>query len=119
MCTNKGGGGGKSSGGGALSTYDRIPIVFRLGGSSYATKEEKAQRREILTKFMNEAKIGNVYITGNGLGSSGSEFKIVSSRGKMALKWTNSNRPVQLDRKNAESFIANGARLIRKEKSQY
>lgn len=42
-------------------SYPRLPLAFRIGGSKYATAEEKQQRRETITRFMNEAKAGNVY----------------------------------------------------------
>ena len=115
-------GGEKRSANKALSTYESLPYAFRVN-SSYATKEEKALRKSVLDKFMSEAAAGNVYSAGGGFGSSGNQFKIVQlnkSKNKMGLKWINSsNRPVQLDRKNAENFIANGARLVKREKSLY
>ena len=106
----------------AISTYDSIPTVFRLSGSSYATKEEKLQRREILNKFMNEAEVGNVYQLSYSFGGD-SELKIVSmnrSPNKMGLKITGSRgNTLVLNRSNVEKLIYGGAKLIRKERNTY
>lgn len=100
-------------------TYDRIPRVFSFGGSKYATAEEKKQRKEIISRFMDEAKEGNVYSVGGGIGSSGgSKFKVVRSRGKLALQWDNGgySKPVEMSRANVEKYISNGAKLIQAKK---
>lgn len=97
--------------------YERLPSVFRLsGGSRLATPEQKRQRQETISRFIDNAKEGNVYSVGGGFGSTGGQqFEVVRSRGKLALKWQGSNRqPVQLNRSNVEAFIGNGATLVKK-----
>lgn len=111
------GGRGSSFGVSALSTYDSFPVSVRLGHS--ATPEEKKQKRDTVNRFMNEAKAGNVYAAGHGIGSSGSQFEIVHfnrSPNKLGLRWSNTGRPVALSRSNVEKFISNGARLIKQGK---
>lgn len=113
MAGAKGGRGGQ----GQIAAYPKIPIVFSVGGSKYASAEEKAQRRATITRFISEAADGNVYRTGSGVGSAGAEFEIVQRRGKLAIQWVNSNhRAVDMSRANVESFIKNGAVLIRRKR---
>lgn len=114
------GGRGSSFGVQALASYDSFPVSLRIGGGKLATPQEKKQKAETVTRFLNEAKAGNVYSTGAGIGSAGAQFEVVSfnrSPNKMGLKWSNSNtRPVALSRANIANYIANGARLIKQGK---
>lgn len=97
-------------------SYEKIPLAFSIGGSQYATPEEKKKRREIISGFMNDAKEGDVYSVGGGVGSSGgSRFKVTKSRGKLALQWENSRyKPVEMSRANVEKFLKNGATLVKR-----
>ena len=97
-------------------SYEKIPLAFSIGGSQYATPEEKKKRREIISGFMNDAKEGDVYSVGGGVGSSGgSRFKVTKSRGKLALQWENSRyKPVEMSRTNVEKFLRNGATLVKR-----
>lgn len=111
-----------TTGGGGNNSYQRLPIVFRMGGARYASDEEKQQRRETITRFMNEAKVWNVYRLGGGIGSEGDtpEIEIVpynSSPNKMGIKSGN-YRPVAMSRANVERYIANGATLVRKSRKR-
>lgn len=97
--------------------YESLPVVFRLGGSQYASPEEKKQRRETLNRFMKEAKEGDVYSVGGGVGSAGgSQFEVVHynrSPNKLGLKWKNGRgQAVAMSRENVEKFISNGATLV-------
>lgn len=112
------GGRGSSFGTQPLASYDSFPVSLRIGGGKLATPEEKKQKTETVTRFMNDVKPGDVYSVGGGIGSSGAQFEVVPfnrSPNKMGLKWTGSNsRPVALSRANVASFIANGARLMKR-----
>lgn len=115
MAGSKGGRGGKAGSNSVAATYEKIPLVFALGGTP--TAEEKKQRKDTVSKFMNDAKAGDVYKVGSGFGSAGAQFEVVERRGKLALKWSNSNRqPVQMNRANVEDFIRNGATLIQRKR---
>lgn len=109
------GGRGASSGrSGGGAAYERIPIPVLWGSG---TKEEKRQVRETVTRFINEAKVGNVYKVGTGIGSSGGDFTVVSHRGGLGIKAVGSNRqPIKLTRSNVMQYIKNGATLIRRGK---
>ena len=99
---------------GGDDVYEKIPVVFRVGGAKYATAEEKKKRKETIDRFMKNANEGDVYSAGGGFGSGGSKFKVVRSRGKMALQWMGgSSRPVEMSRANVEKFIANGAKKVK------
>lgn len=112
------GGRGSSFGTQPLASYDSFPVSLRIGGGKLATPEEKKQKTETVSRFMQDAKTGDVYSAGGGIGSSGAQFEVVAfnrSPNKMGLRWTGGNsRPVALSRANVASFIANGARLIKR-----
>ena len=104
-----------------LTSYESFPVSLRIGGSKYATPEEKQKKTATVTRFMNDAQVGNVYSVGAGIGSTGgAQFEIVSfnrSPNKMGLRWIGSNsRAVALSRVNAASFIANGAKMVKRGK---
>lgn len=90
--------------------YEPLPLAVLRGNG---TKEEKAQRRETVTRFMENARVGDVY-TQRGIGGSG-EFEIVEDRKSpngMGLKYINGRTSkVQMSRANVEKFISAGAHL--------
>lgn len=95
--------------------YKSIPMSFRVGGGKYATPEEKKERKEIINSFINEAKEGDVYRSGSGVGSSGGEFEILKGKNGLMIGWKNSRyRPVEMSRSNVEKFISSGATLIKR-----
>lgn len=112
------GGRGSSFGTQPLASYESFPISLRIGGGAGASADDKRERTKIVNSFLADAKPGNIYSTGNGIGSSGAQFEVVSfnrSPNKMGLRWTGSNRqPVALSRANVASFISNGAKLIKR-----
>ena len=98
--------------------YSSIPLVFSLLGTRHATDEEKRQRRETVTRFMNEAKAGDVYKTGAGFGALGGTFEVVPynrSPNKLGIKAGNF-RPVAMSRANVEKYLVNGATLMKKKR---
>jgi len=101
-----------------LASYDSFPVSLRIGNGSLATSEEKKQKTETVTRFMKDAKPGDVYSAGGGIGSAGAQFEVVPfnrSPNKLGLKWTGSNRQaVALSRANVAIFIANGAKLVKR-----
>lgn len=94
-------------------SYERIPYSVQMG---QGTKEEKKKKTETITRFMNEAKVGNVYSTGSSVGSSGgSKFEIVHynrSPNKMGIRSVGTGRAVAMSRENVFSWIKNGAILV-------
>ena len=103
-------------------TYETMPYWVRMGGQKFSTKEERKQVTETITRFIDNAKPGQVYTVGGGFGSGESQFKVVGSGRGLELKWlseSGSRRSVKLNRANVKDFIFNGAKLIRVEKSPY
>ena len=99
------------------TSYGSFPPGFRIGGRKYATADEIRQVRETVTRFMKNAKEGDVYSVGGGIGSAGGQkFKVLRRRGKLELAWQDSDgyfsRPVQMSRTNVEKFIGNGAKKV-------
>lgn len=112
------GGRGSSFGVQPVATYDSFPVSIRLGGK-LATPAEKKQKRDTVKRFMVDAQKGNVYAVGGGIGSTGAQFEVVHfnrSPNKLGLKWINSGRAVAMTSANVASFIANGARMIKRGK---
>lgn len=104
--------GSSGAGGGGGLTYDRLPFAA-VFNPKYASKEELATKREIVSRFMSEADVGNVYLSSAGVGSSGSEFEIVSYRRSPNGKGIRSGRrTVALTSANIVEYIKNGARLV-------
>ena len=99
--------------------YEEFPVSMRIGGRKYASPEDKKKARETVSRFMKEAKDGDVYEVGGGFGSSGgSRFQVTTSRGKLAIGWIDSDgrraaKPVQMSRANVEKYIANGAKKVK------
>ena len=102
-------------------TYDALPFAFRWD-KSLATKEEKAQRKETIDRFMNNAQVGDVYAIGDTYGNRG-EFKIIEmnrSPNKKGIKYINGRGNAKvMSRSNVEEYIFNGAKLVRREKSPF
>lgn len=98
-------------------SYESFPAAFRVGGRKFASQEDSKKVRDTVTRFMKEAKDGDVYMVGGGIGSAGGQkFKVTTRRGKLALAWISkdgySRNPVQMSRSNVEEFISNGARRV-------
>ena len=99
------------------TSYEGFPTGFMMGGRKYASPDDVKKIRETVSRFMKNAKEGDVYTTGGGIGSAGGiKFKVVRSRGKLGLAWEKDGyypRPVQMSRQNVEKFISNGAKLVK------
>lgn len=97
-------------------SYPAFPVRVRIMGGAGASAEDKAQKRAIVTRFMSEAKEGNVYSLGAGIMSGGGEqFEIVRfNRSPNKLGIRSNGRTIALSRSNAAKYIMNGATLIRK-----
>lgn len=99
------------------TSYGRFPTGFKMGGREHTSPDDVKKIRETVSRFMKNAKEGDVYTTGGGVGSAGgTKFKVVRSRGKLGLAWEKDGyylRPVQMSRQNVEKFISNGAKLVR------
>lgn len=105
-----------SSGKQSQQSYQSFSWGFRLGGSRQESDEEKKQRRETVTRFMQNAKAWQTYQTGGGIGSGGVTFEVVPynrSPNKLGLAYEG-RRPVAMSRANVEKYIAGGATLVRK-----
>lgn len=107
-----------SSGGAGKSSYESFPVSFRVGGRKYAPEEDVKKVRETVSRFMKEAKVGDVFSVGGGIGSAGGQkFTVTTRRGKPALAWMTKDghyrNPVQMSRSNVEEFIRNGARKVK------
>lgn len=93
--------------------YD-IPFSAYWCGGKYATDEEKKIKRDTVTRFIKEAKAGNVYKLG-GIGTpEDSTLKIVAynrSKNGLGLKCGRGNTLI-LSRENVLAYIKNGATLI-------
>ena len=97
--------------------YESFPASFRVGGRKFASPEENKKARDTVSRFMKEAKDGDVYVVGGGIGSAGGQkFKVTTRGGKLALAWVSKDgytrNPVQMSRSNVETFISNGARRV-------
>ena len=93
-------------------SYSRFPTSVRLGGG---TPTERKQASETVSRFMKNAKAGDVYSIGGSFGDTGGQrFEVVQKGGsKLALKWQNTNRnAVKFDKSNVKKFISNGAVLV-------
>ena len=106
--------GSRGAGSGRLPnlTYDRFPFATRWRGGG--TKEEKAQVTKTVTEFIKNAKAGDVYQLGGGIGSAGGETFEITERGGGKLYIRSGRNSVQLSRENVKKYIANGARLIKR-----
>lgn len=97
-------------------SYDRLPYGAVLGGGRFATKDELKQKRVTIKSFIGNAKEGDVYRIGAGLGDSGgSTFQIVHynrSPNKLGIK--GGRNTVALNSTNAAKWIVNGATLIKR-----
>lgn len=95
-------------------TYDKRPFIF---SSKYATADEKKQWTATVSKFIKNAQVGDVYSTGRDWNGKSSSFTVImKGGGKKYLKWNDSYKPVVMDRSNVQKYLANGAKLIKREK---
>lgn len=96
--------------------YPPLPPSAYLG-SKYATPDEKQLAKRIIGRFLDEARIGNVYEARAGFcGAHGFRFVIVSHMCGLGIKGVDSLlRPVRLNRTNAIRFIKNGAILVKQD----
>lgn len=96
-------------------SYERLPFYLRSKKDLDPADRKKVQ--STVSRFMKEAKEGDVYECGGGFGSLGGQrFRVVKRRGKLALQWISEGRysqPVQMSRGNVEEFIRNGAKLAK------
>ena len=106
------GGRGSSSGLSTKTSYPRFSYAARMGRG---TPEEKKQMTKTITDFMKNAKDGDVFRTGGGIGSEGETFSITGSGSKMKIR-TERGRSVLMNRANVKSWIANGATLVKRGK---
>lgn len=99
--------------GGTVLPYPRLPLTAYYG-IRYATPEEKRLTKQIVTRFLQEARAGYVYESTGGFGNEGtSYFTIVNYRGKLGIKnFASSSKPIVLNRRNAIRYIKNGAKLV-------
>ena len=100
------------------ASYPAFPVGARIFGGAGASAEDKAQKRAIVTRFLSEAKEGNVYSVGAGIMSGGGDsFEIVHfNRSPNKLGIRSGGRTIALSRANISKYIMNGATLIRKSK---
>jgi len=94
--------------------YDRLP--FYMKSKDYLSPEDRKKIRDTVSSFMKNAREGDVYKCGGGVGSAGgARFKVTTHRGAKALAWLHPDghysRPVQMSRTNVEEFIRNGVEL--------
>lgn len=98
-------------------SYPALPSRLFMFGGEGATAEDKALKRSVVSRFMAEAKVGNMYRLGGGFGSSGGEtIEIVHhsrSSNKLGIRGRN-NRAVAMSRENVAEYIKNGATLIKR-----
>lgn len=110
--------GGRGSGSKFVTVqYPAFPVGARIFGGKGASREDNAQKRAIVTRFMNEAKEGNKYRLGSGIGSGGEDFEVVHfNRSPNKLGIRSGGRTIALSRANVAKYIANGATLISNKK---
>ena len=106
---------GSRGSGSGRSSYPAFPVGARIFGGRGASPADRSAKRAIVSRFMSEAKVGNIYSIGGGIGSAGGErFSVVSygrSPNKMGIR-SSSGRTVAMTRENVSSYIANGATLV-------
>ena len=97
--------------------YPAFPTGARIFGGKGATPEENAKKRAIVTRFMNEAKEGNKYRLGGGVGSGSEDFEIVHfNRSPNKLGIRSGGRTIAMSRANVAKYISNGATLLSNKK---
>ena len=94
------------------TTFEGFPTSMRTHGRSFLSDEERKLVRNTVSNFIKYARDGQIWKTSGGFGSSGNTFEIVKHRNGLGLRWTNSNRTYELNRKNVEEFIFQGVTLI-------
>ena len=105
---------GSRGSGSGRSSYPAFPVGARLFGGRGASPADRAAKRSIVSRFMSEARPGNVYSIGGGIGSSGGDrFSVVSfNRSPNKLGIRSGGRTVAMSRENVAKYISNGARLV-------
>ena len=91
-------------------SYPRFSYSVRTGRG---TPEEKKVLSNTISDFMKNAKDGDVYRVGGGIGSRGETFSITGSGSKMKIR-SERGRSVLMNRANVKSWIMNGASLIKR-----
>lgn len=91
-------------------SYPRFSYAVRTGRGS---PEEKKLLSNTISDFMKNAKDGDVYRIGGGVGSGGDTFSITGSGSKMKIR-SSRGRSVLMNRTNVKSWILNGATLIKR-----
>ena len=91
-------------------SYPRFSYSVRIGRG---TPEEKKLLSNTISDFMKNAKDGDVYRTGTGIGSGGETFSISGSGKRMKIRSGRGNG-VLMNRANVKSYIMNGASLIKR-----
>lgn len=99
-------------------SYPAFPVGARIMGGAGASAEDKAEKRAIVTRFLSDAKEGNVYSIGAGImGGGGDRFEIVHfNRSPNKLGIRSGGRTIALSRGNIAKYIMNGATLVSKKK---
>jgi len=107
------------------SSYESFPSSFKVGGRKYASPDEVKKVKETVTRFMENAKEGDIYSVGGGVGSAGGQRFAVSKRGdgKLYIGWVDKDgmrrrKPVLMNRQNVEEYIKNGAKIEPKKSSE-
>lgn len=91
-------------------SYPRFSYSVRIGRGS---PEEKKQLSNTISDFMKNAKDGDLYRVGGGIGSGGETFSITGSGSRMKIR-TERGRSVKMNRENVKSWLLNGAALIKR-----
>ena len=97
----------------SILPYPPLPTIS-YNPDSFSTPQAKRLTQQIVDRFLEEAKEGNVYEAGAGLGNgNGSLFTIVRIRCGLGIKYIGSScKPDRLNRVNAIRYIKNGAKLV-------
>ena len=99
-------------------TFEQFPTSMRMYSKRVLSDEEKRFVRNTVSAFMKSVRYGQIWKTYGGFGSSGNTFEIVKHRNGLGLRWTDSNRTYELNRKNVEEFIFQGVKLIAYKKEE-
>lgn len=97
----------------SILPYPPLPTLS-YHPDNYSTPEAKRLTQQIVDRFLEEAKEGNVYEAGAGFGNDRSSlFTIVRLRFGLGIKNIGSScKPDRLNRVNAIRYIKNGAKLV-------
>ena len=93
--------------------YNRLPLSTLIYAGKYATPDEKSEKRATVTRFMNAAREGDIYLSGHCFQPDSSRFEIVAHRSSSnGLGIRCGRRTVAMSRDNVAAYIKNGATLI-------